>query len=279
MYIDFRLRPPYDRYIEKMFQNTESRERFAKLFGYTCSPSMKNGDMGTLLEEMEQAGIDMAVVPGRGSFGTDNHELIRLAEEYPGKFVIFPFLDPMKEGNVEQEIEELLSHDCVKGFCIEPGVPPAGSQGYLFDDERAFPLYRKVQEAGVPLMVTFSGHTVSGMDSGHVTRMDRVAVAFPNLNLVLAHAGFPWIMECIGMAFRRKNVYLLPDGYGTNSPGASLFAEAANSLIPDQVVFGTAYPIIPVEETVDHYLHKAGYREDVLEKVMCKNAKKLLHME
>ncbi len=278
MVIDFRVRPPYGVYAEKMFQNLDAREDFANKYGFTSPPSVIQCDMDLFIQELDKAGIDLAVIPGRGAMGTKNEELLEIAETYKGRFVVFPFVNPMEGQGALKDLEKLAEKESVKGFSMEPGVAING-RTFDFDDEIAFPFYEKMQELGLPLMITYSGHTVPEMDSRYVAKLDRVAVQFPNLNIVLSHAGWPWVMELIGMAFRRKNIYLLPDVYGTNSPGSGEFTVAANTLIPDKILFGSAYPIIPVVEAVQFYEKEAGYREDVLEKVMGGNASKLLGLQ
>ena len=42
---------------------------------------------------------------------------------------------------------------------------------------------------------------------------------FPRLKIVISHAFWPWVEASCGLAFRRKNVYLHPDLYGTVFPG------------------------------------------------------------
>ena len=43
----------------------------------------------------------------------------------------------------------------------------------------------------------------------------------------MAHGGWPWTKECIALAMIDKNVYLLPDAYGTIAPGSEDYAKAA----------------------------------------------------
>jgi predicted TIM-barrel fold metal-dependent hydrolase len=61
-------------------------------------------------------------------------------------------------------------------------------------------------------------------------------------------------------------------------PGTTEWVQAANSYLQDRMLFGTAYPYQGVKQMVDSYL-KLPYRPEVLEKVMYKNAARLLGLE
>ena len=54
--------------------------------------------------------------------------------------------------------------------------------------------------------------------------------------------------------------------------------KAANGFIKDRVIFGSTFPIMHIKNMVDVYLNW-GFSEDVLPKVMYKNALAFLGME
>lgn len=72
---------------------------------------------------------------------------------------------------------------------------------------------------------------------------------------MIAHSCWPWLAESCGLAFRRRNVYLLPDMFGI-MPGSALWVEAANTYLEDRMPF----------------------RAEVREKVMYANVARLLDL-
>ena len=94
---------------------------------------------------------------------------------------------------------------------------------------------------------------------------------------LVRHACWPWVTEACGVAFRRQNVYLIPDAYGVNMPGYQQWVEAANTYLADRLLFGTAFPITPLKPMVEAF-RKLPFRADVREKVEYKNAQKLLRL-
>ena len=75
---------------------------------------------------------------------------------------------------------------------------------------------------------------------------------------------------------RNPNLYLMPD-YQSFLPGASLYLEAGNGVLSDQIVFGSAYPIIAIKDAVALY-NTFPFSQGNREKVMGGNIKRLLKL-
>src|SRR3954470_22455253 len=92
MIIDFRLRPPYEGYLDSQTYSVRTISWVNRLM-CTATPegpeAAIQGSMELMLREMDDAGIDIGVVPGRYRPGTEiaNEVLKRLLEEHHGRFV------------------------------------------------------------------------------------------------------------------------------------------------------------------------------------------------
>jgi len=246
-----------------------------KVFGFSRAQSAIQISPSALVSEMDAAGIEMALVTGRGRFADRNEELLEFARLYPGKFGVLPYLDPSRE-NIITEIKEYTTRKEVKGFSVQ--YFGDGAYTYAPLSQEALEMYSAVAATKLPLMITVSGHTVSEMDNSIITRLDRIATSFPEMPIVITHGGWPWVLDTIGLAFRRKNVYLVPDCYCTRNPGAQEYVRAANYMIPDKIMFGSSYPTISQQEIADYYMKHAGFSEEVIPKVMYDNAKRVFHI-
>ena len=133
------------------------------------------------------------------------------------------------------------------------------------------------RERGVHVLFTLSALVGSDISYSHPIHLDRVAADFPDVNLIVRHACWPWVTEACGVAFRRQNVYLIPDAYGVNMPGYQQWVEAANTYLADRLLFGTAFPIVPLKPMVDAF-RKLGWQDGVREKVEYNNAARLLRL-
>ena len=92
--IDFRVRPPYGNYLT-MFQNEQAHfARLADAFDMTVSESQRTGNLEQFVKEMDLADIELSVVPGRKNLGVESEGMFPLTARYPGRFMIFPNIDP-----------------------------------------------------------------------------------------------------------------------------------------------------------------------------------------
>ena len=277
MIIDFRLRPPFGKFAESYIcSNVEFATQFASRFKMPLSESVKQRSIELCIQEMDEARIDIGVVPGRKCFGLGNDDLIELMERYPNRLICFADIDP--HDDAKSCIEEIMTY-AVNGPCtgvvVEPALLERGTEPMTPDDSRLYPIYEICQEKGLPLMMSFGGLTQSALRYLLPMDIDNVAEHYPNLKIILAHGGFPWAGESCWVALRRENVYVSPDIYAMNGPGAAEYIAAANGFIPEKILFGSAYPITPMKNAVDYYLN-CGIEEAYLPKIMYQNAAKIL---
>jgi predicted TIM-barrel fold metal-dependent hydrolase len=92
-----------------------------------------------------------------------------------------------------------------------------------------------------------TGHSAEFMPSacGMPILLDDIAIWFPELNLVGAHTGWPWVEELIAMAWKHPNVYIATSGHAPKywDPKLVRFLNARNRGI-GKVMWGTDYPLI-----------------------------------
>jgi predicted TIM-barrel fold metal-dependent hydrolase len=280
--LDFRLRPPLKSFLRCGFFNEEGNP-FDWHGPWPASAQQRS--MPMLREELRYAGITDAVVWGRATYqperSTTNDDVAGIVNDYADIFVAgFGGICPERGriGEAIAEVERCADELGMRGITLEPsfGMRPLA----MADDPILYPVYERMQELDLILALTISRGSPPGQTLRHSNpeQVDRVAGDFPRLKIVISHACWPWAEQSCGLAFRRHNVYLHPDLYGTGMPGTTEWVQAANSYLQDRMLFGTAYPYQGVKQMVDSYL-KLPYRPEVLEKVMYKNAARLLGLE
>ena len=228
--------------------------------------------MDLLLNEMEEADIVHGACHGRARDGTKNQDLLNIMKEYPGKFTGFAGIDLTDMRQAVETTKHCLDDLGFIGVMLEPGMrmPPIYP-----DDAKIYPIYEVCRERGTHVLFTLSALVGADISYSHPVHLDRAAADFPDVNLIIRHACWTWVTEACGVAFRRQNVYLIPDAYGVNMPGYQQWVEAANTYLADRLLFGKAFPIVPLKPMVDAF-RKLDWREGVREKVEYKNARKLL---
>jgi predicted TIM-barrel fold metal-dependent hydrolase len=277
--IDFRVRPPYGHYL-KFYEDLDDLE--VSSWGHTkthLAPSVRERSVDLLIQEMDEAGIEAAVVPGRVDFGVTNEELFALSHQYPGRFYIFPSVDPLSGQAALEQVEKYVIHGEGRGIAIEPGFTP--ETYFTFDDERLFPLYSLLEAHDIPLMINYSAHSMHGMpmDTQSPTRLDRASRLYPKLNFIAAHGGWPWTKECIALAMYRPNIYLLPDAYSLIAPGAEDYWIAARKLAKGKILFGSAHPLAPSQAAAHFVEREWGLDEAEQNEVFYQVAAKLLKLD
>ena len=270
--IDVRMRPPFLPYLDKngMFDtradNPFAVSRFYRNFGMNMSESMKTASMEQLFAEMDRAGEITGVVSiRRNSRGYENHALVDLLKKYPERFLGACGIAP----DSSPETMNTLQHYVLDGPCVSAFMEP-GFHNIMIDDENIFPTYEFCERNHIPLLISFGGFHGPTDDFCLPIHAEHVATAFPNLKIALCHGGWPWVEAAVRLAFKAPNVYLSPDIYALHAAGAQSYIEAANYMLRDKMLYGSAYPCVDVESSVALYLQKL--RPEVVEDVMYNNA-------
>lgn len=275
--IDMRVRPPFQPYLESFYDETydglTAVKNFAPRFGMKMAPSVREKSLPMLLEKMAAANITTGVVSIRqNQRGYENDALIELLEQYPDKFVGACGLSAIGG----QESIDIIKKYVVDGPCVAPFLEP-GMNGLHLDDERIFAIYDYCAQNDIPLMISFGGLHGTTPEYCNATHAAIVAQEFPKLKMVLCHAGWPWVETAVQVAFREPGVYLSPDLYSFHVAGGRDYIEAANYMLSQKFMFGSAYPCADMESAVAYYLE--NLRPEVIENIMYKNAANFLKLE
>lgn len=274
--IDIRMRPPFQPYLDTMFVELDhpfAIQNFYKNFGMNYSESMKQASMPLLFEEMDRCGEVTGVVSIRkNSSGFENDALVDLLAQYPDRFLGSCGLNP---DNVAESIAT-LQHYVLDGPCTAAFIEP-GFHEHMMDEEQLFPIYEFCEKNQIPLMVSFGGFHGSTDEFCKPILPDHVAMAFPKLKMALCHGCWPWVEAAVRVTFKHANVYLSPDIYALHAAGAQSYIEAANYMLREKFIYGSAYPCVDLETSVAMYLEKL--RPEVVENVMYNNAARFLGLE
>jgi predicted TIM-barrel fold metal-dependent hydrolase len=196
---------------------------------------------------------------------------------HPDRFVGFGSVDPHKGERAVAELDTIADLG-LKGVKLHPSL-----QAFAPDDEQHWPLYERCEELGLAVLF----HTgTSGIGAGQPggqgirldyarpIRLDAVAAAFPNLNVIAAHFGYPWHLELLAMALHKTNVYIDISGWSPRYIPAEVIRDLKGRL-QNQFVFGSDYPFIQPGRCLDE-LAQLEIPETSLQKLLTGNGKRLL---
>jgi len=272
--IDARARPPVAAFAhDRTYANLARTTADLEARGWQVSDSIRTASLDGYLAESAAAGITRAGLPARVPNpwwgGRGNDPVFGACAEHDGYFypyaAVHPF-DPAPGDSVSE-----LAGRGARGVVVEPGI--ADEPAYL-DDARIDPLYDVCQSVGMPVLLMGGGETGPDLSYSDPLRFERVAIRFPRLTLVNVHGGWPFVQDALGVAYRRKNVWMLPDVYFPGLPGEADYVLAMRTFLQDRFLFATGYPFCPVQACVDRFT-AFGLSADVTAKVMHDNAARL----
>ena len=209
-----------------------------------------------------------------------NEEIADAAAENSDIMIAFGSIDPHKGKMGGREARRLVEQHGVKGFKFHPTV-----QGFEPADQMAWPIYEVINEYKLPA-IFHSGHSGigSGMRCGGGLRLQNsnpmlledVAIAFPDMQIVMAHPSFPWQDEALSVATHKPNVWIDLSGWSPKYFPKQL-VQYANTLLKDRVLFGSDYPLITPERWMKDF-EEAGFKPEVMPGILKGNAMRLLGM-
>lgn len=283
MIIDVRCRPPLEEF-RQYFDIPRITWHGRRTGAREVSRAFREGSMALYFEEMEEAGVDLAIVQGRNSpevfmgkkFNAAfirNERIAELQDQYPRRFIGLGGIDPSNTAHdAVKETERCVRELGLKGIFVEPG---RALQSHP-DDPRMYPIYEKCVELDVPINLMSGPYAGPDIETSNPLYVDRVATRYPDLRILLGHGGYPYVQEVLGVAFKHTNVYVSPDMY-LFAPGGRAYVEAANGALCDQIVYGSAYPLRPLVQTVSDN-RNIGFEPAVLEQYFSGNAKRLFRL-
>jgi predicted TIM-barrel fold metal-dependent hydrolase len=219
----------------------------------------------------------IGVLPGRDMPCTSvpNDHLAALCDEYPDRFVAFAGIDPSQGAAAIAETERRVAQG-FRGIHLEVGWlrPPLHP-----DDPSMHPLYERCAELNAIAIIHVG--PLAGPDLSHTTpdAVCRVARAFPGLRIVMAHAAYPHADVAIMAVFKHDNIWLGPDPYH-EFPGGERYREWANrsDYVAERMLYGSSLGWPQAPDALARF-ERLGWRDDVLERLLWRNAADLLELQ
>jgi predicted TIM-barrel fold metal-dependent hydrolase len=141
-----------------------------------------------------------------------------------------------------------------------------------------YPLYHAAQELGIPVLVHTGSSVFKGtrMKYGDPLHLDDVAVDFPRLNLVMAHAGRGfWYDRAFFLSKLHFNVYMEVSGL---PPSKLLTYFPELDRITEKVIFGSDWPGMPWIRRNMEAIGRLPLSAEGVDNILGGNAARLLHI-
>lgn len=204
-------------------------------------------DDGALIASLDAAGVAKALITGFdeattvGSTFVSNDAVAATAARHPERLIPFCGADVFRGMAAVREVEHWITRRGMHGLSLRPFMigRPASDRVY-------WPFYAKCVELGVPCSMHASANWTRNRpsDLGHPRHFDEVACAFPDLKLILSHAGYPWVLEACLVAWKHPNVYLelgahRPKYFTAPGAGWDALLRYGTTVIQDKILYGS----------------------------------------
>lgn len=233
-------------------------------------------DPGAFEELLSAEGVDYACVVAElnvATTGVCTNEQVR--EFCRGRSRLIPFCDvnPHLFTDLGEELRRKVEGEGFRGLKLYPTY-----QHYYLNDPRIYPLYQAAQDLGVPVLIHTGSSVFKGtrLKYGDPLSLDEVAVDFPRLNLVMAHAGRGfWYDRAFFLSKLHPNVYMEISGLPP-SKLMTYFPELDRNT--EKVIFGSDWPGMPWIRRNMEAIRELPLPAEGVEDILGGNAARLLRL-
>jgi len=237
--------------------------------------------MDEMIALMDQAGVEKVFITQCKMWSYRNKwmymdtsldDVLQYTKNYPDRFEGLAGYNPFRIRESLEEIEIAVKQFHFKGVYVHI---------YGFDiplhDRKMYPLYAKCEELGVPVSLQV-GHVLEAMPSemGRPIYLDQVACDFPNLKIIGAHTGWPWVEELISVCYKWENVWFGIDAWLPKYLSPPILQFINSRMGRDRCIWGTNG--LPWKQSLDQ-IEELGLKEKVKQKLLYDNAVELFKLQ
>jgi predicted TIM-barrel fold metal-dependent hydrolase len=203
-------------------------------------------------EARREAGVDVAVVIAL----TSRHLRMSIPNEFVAEYVArdpastigFASVDPNSPRAVD-ELRDAATTLGLKGLKLSPPY-----QDFHPHAPEAMRVYAAAAELGLPVMfhqgAVFMPRGV--LEVANPALLDKVAREFPDLRIIVAHAGQPWYAETVALMYKHRNVFAdLSARFHRPWQLHNILLAAIDYRVADRILFGTDFPVLRPQYCVD----------------------------
>lgn len=217
--------------------------------------------MVALQEEMARVGVRLAIAMGNA--GEDESAAVPLRTSWSLKRLTIPVVECL--GIHEDSINASTDSEVMARFDKAMLLPTtvglkvyAGYRPIHVADKRYHPFYDLARAHDMPVVI-HTGETAlpdALLKYAHPLTIDELAVQFPDVRFVMAHAGNPWLIDAVEVARKNSNVYLELSGLFAGRFDANVMAKEEKAYLDyirmwtkylgryDKILYGSDWPLV-----------------------------------
>jgi len=217
----------------------------------------------TLIRDMDRDGVDMSIILPM-IFNYDMEWHCECARNHPDRLIAYAMFNPWRHKNIKEDIKQWANWGA-RGLKLRP--PSEGFNINSFDLLNE--VFEMCQELGLILMF----HTGDDVSSTPL-QVEEVVYYFPNLTIVMAHAGFRNVAdEALRVAKRNKNIIM-----DLTAATSQQLREILEAIEPERIIWGSDSPYM--DERVELEKIRVGVRDrKILDMILGENILRILNIK
>lgn len=173
--------------------------------------------------------------------------IARFVQQHADRFVGWCSVDPNDPACVEQ-LEYYVNHLGLRGLKLGPIY-----QNFNPQDPKHLPLFKKAEALGIPINWHQGTSFVrpGPLKYSNPTLLEDIAVACPELRMIISHMGHPWEDECVVLI--RKHPHLYADTSALHYRPLrhyQAFITALEYGVEHKLIFGSDFPSATPEQAM-----------------------------
>ena len=241
-------------------------------------------NLALILNEAKESGVDaLIIIAGLEKEDGRNpttESLINLISGHKNVYAVAG-IDINYEREYLVQLEKWLEEKQTIGIKFYTGY-----QHFYPNDERCTPLYKLCLKYDVPV-IFHSGDTLTGympnpkIKYSHPIHVDDTATDFPDLKIVIAHVGNPWLVDCAEILYKNPNVYADISGLVVEDDLHTAYGDIMRKKIQElleyispqqKLLYGTDWPLCHMKQYIE-FADTLGLKKEDWEKLFSGNAK------
>lgn len=264
----------------KVFTEDEEVGQVIKWWG--MEERWKGKSVEAFVKMMDEANVEMAMIPSlqmrsyqRNAMITEfsAEEIASIVNQRPERLKGLYGINPHHKMAGVRELENAVKeHGFIGAHLHTYGF------GKAINDGDYWPFYAKCVELDIPVVMQV-GHSAEAMpsDLGRPVRLDDIALYFPELRMVGAHTGWPWVEEMIAMAWKHENVFIGTSMHLPRYWDSSLVSFMNSRRGIGKVLFGSDYPGLQYYEALEQVAN-LGLKKEAEEQLLRRAAEKVFKL-
>ena len=206
---------------------------------FRIEPRLRLGTLQESVEEMTAGDVTHGVIFSGNAEG--NLQVAEACRQFPDNYYGLAGID-ITEGVTRGML------DLEKAY-FDLGLPGLGLSPFMTgipaDDPRYYPLHALSEKAGRMVQIHSAAHFNPDvpLEVADPMAIDRLAIQFPKLRLVISHAGYGFGDVGLSIAMRHPNVFADFSGLHPKSMFPGWLAQI-NGPLREKAIFGTNYPCL-----------------------------------